>query len=75
MTHRGPFQPRTFCDSVILCLPFSAYPFKLFSANSANKLHDKEFGLPASPCFIPLAHLQNRKDHLKLEIKINLKNS
>jgi len=20
MTHRGPFQPRTFCDSVIICL-------------------------------------------------------
>lgn len=48
---------------------FMSSLLRIFCANSANKLYYKESDLPASPYFILLAYLQNRKDALNERLK------
>jgi len=42
MTHRGPFQPRTFCDSVI-CMSCTPYKYMSFAILHINKTRSLRF--------------------------------
>jgi len=59
MTHRGPFQPRPFCDSVILCT----------GENQQKKLYEIQFGVWYCPKLAALTGAAQCRDETRECIK------